>query len=266
MNTEMKDSRIVFIGAGNLATHLARALYAKGYNIVQVYSRTLEAASELASKVAASFTNDFEAINTDASLYIISLRDSAFVNLIPQIVKGKNKEALFVHTAGTLPMELWQGHASRYGVFYPMQTFSKQRDVDFASIPIFIEANNQQDTDLLLKIASDISQKARLATSEQRKKLHVAAVFACNFTNHMYALTAELLEKSNLSFDVMLPLIDETARKVHTLAPHTAQTGPAKRNDLLVMNEHLRMLEDDPAVADLYATLSQSITNHHKND
>ncbi len=266
MMSMMQDMRIVFVGAGNLATHLAQALHAHGYNIVQVYSRTAESAATLAQKVNASFTNDLEAVVADASLYIVSLTDSAFVNLIPQIVKGKNKEALFVHTAGTLSMELWEGYASRYGVFYPMQTFSKQRAVDFASIPIFVEANSQHDTDLLLKMASGISHKAQLATSDQRKKLHVAAVFACNFTNHMYALTAELLEKSNLSFDVMLPLIDETARKVHTLSPKAAQTGPAKRNDELVMNEHLRMLGEGSEMANLYATLSQSIAHYHNND
>ena len=259
-----KDFRIVFVGAGNLATHLATTLHRYGYTIVQVYSRTPNSAALLAQQVEAKYTTDLQEIVSDASLYIVSLTDAAFIELLPSIVAGKQKGALFVHTAGTIPMDVWQGKADRYGVFYPMQTFSKQRVVDFTQIPIFVEANTSEDTALLFNIATEMSRKVYEATSEQRKKLHVAAVFACNFTNHLYTLTAELLQKSNLPFDVMLPLIDETSRKIHSLAPHDAQTGPAIRNDKLVMEEHLRMLGDSPEIAKLYEMLSESIADHHK--
>ena len=259
-----KGFKIVFVGAGNLATHLAVTLYRYGFAITQVYSRTSTAAAHLAQQIEADHTANLQEIVTDASLYIVSLTDAAFIELLPDIVEGKRKDALFVHTAGTIPMDVWHGFADRYGVFYPMQTFSKQRQVDFTQIPIFVEANTKEDTALLFNMASEISRKVYEATSEQRKKLHVAAVFACNFTNHLYALTAELLQKSDLPFDVMLPLIDETSRKIHTLTPHDAQTGPAKRNDELVMEEHLRMLSDTPEIAKIYAMLSESIANHHK--
>ncbi len=186
-----------------------------------------------------------------------------FVELLPQIAEGKQK-SLLVHTAGSIPMSVWEGHAERYGVFYPMQTFSKQREVDFQEVPFFIEAKRAEDTELLKAIASTLSEKVYEADSEQRKSLHLAAVFICNFTNHMYALAADLLEKYNLPFEVMLPLIDETARKVHELAPRDAQTGPAVRYDENVMSNHLAMLVDSPALQEIYKLMSKSIHEHHK--
>lgn len=259
----IEDTPIVFIGAGNLATNLAKALYQKGFRIVQVYSRTEESARTLANKVEADFTTELTDISNDARLYIVSLKDSAFMELLPQIVSG-NSESLFVHTAGSIPMSVWEGYAKRYGVFYPMQTFSKQKDVDFSEIPFFIESGTSEDTKLLKAIAATLSDRVYEANSEQRKSLHLSAVFICNFTNHMYALAAELLEKYNLPFDVMLPLIDETARKVHELNPLEAQTGPAVRYDEIVINNHLLMLGDTPALQEIYKLISKSIHEHHQ--
>lgn len=144
-----------------------------------------------------------------------------------------------------------------------MQTFSKQREVNFEEVPFFVEANSQEDAELLKAIAGTLSEKVYEVTSEQRKSLHLAAVFTCNFTNHMYALAAELLDKYHLPFEVMLPLIDETARKVHELAPHDAQTGPAVRYDENVINHHLTMLEDTPKLQEIYKLISKSIHEHH---
>ncbi|NDV84296.1 DUF2520 domain-containing protein [Bacteroides sp. 51] len=254
----IKKIPIAFIGAGNLAVNLAQALYRKGFEIVQIYSRTEESARWLAEKVNAGWTISLEEVTTKASLYIVSLKDSAFMELLPQIVKGKD-DALLVHTAGSIPMRVWEGETTRYGVFYPMQTFSKQREVDFKGIPFFIEARRREDTELLKSIASALSDKVFEADSLQRRSLHLAAVFACNFTNHMYVLTADLLKKYNLPFEVMLPLIDETARKVHELPPLEAQTGPAVRYDENVMGKHLEMLVDEPAMQEIYQILSKSI-------
>lgn len=263
MKRSIEDTQIVFIGAGNLATNLAKALYYKGFRIVQVYSRTEESARELAMKVEADYTTDLNEISKNAKLYIVSLKDAAFAELLPQITAEK-QNSLLVHTAGSIPMSIWEGHAQRYGVFYPMQTFSKQREVDFREVPFFIEANTPEDAELLKAIAATLSEKVYDATSEQRKSLHLAAVFICNFTNHMYALAAELLKKYNLPFDVMLPLIDETARKVHELTPREAQTGPAVRYDENVMNNHLSMLVDSPALQEIYKLMSKSIHEHHQ--
>lgn len=258
MKAEIKDTPIVCIGAGNLAVNLAKALYQKGFRILQVYSRTEDAASSLAKCVQAEWTTDLAQITTEGGLYIVSLKDSAFVDLLPQIVCGK-KNALLVHTAGSIPMNIWEGNTARYGVFYPLQTFSKQREVAFDNIPFFIEASQEEDVVLLKSIASVLSNKVYEADSIQRKSLHLAAVFACNFTNHMYVLASDLLRKYNLPFDAVLSLIDETARKVHELSPLEAQTGPAIRYDENVINNHLAMLADDPDVQDIYRMISESI-------
>lgn len=254
----IEDTPIAFIGAGNLATNLAKALYRKGFRIVQVYSRTRESAQELAQEVEAAYTTDLQAVTKEAQLYIVALKDAAFVELLPEIVAGKGN-ALWVHTAGSIPMDIWQGHVARYGVLYPMQTFSKRHEVDFGQIPFFVESNSEEDVQLLKDIASDLSEKVYEASSEQRKSLHLAAVFACNFANHMYALAAELLKKYGLPFEAMLPLIDETARKVHELEPLAAQTGPAVRYDRNVINEHLRMLAGEPHMKELYQEISEDI-------
>lgn len=258
MRRSIQDTPIVFVGAGNLATNLAKALYRNGFRIVQVYSRTEDSARALAQMVEAEYTTSLSELSPDARLYIVSLKDDAFINLLPQIAAGRG-DALLVHTAGSIPMSVWQGETPRYGVLYPMQTFSKQREVDFRTVPFFIESNRPEDAELLKAIASVLSNKVYEATSEQRKSLHLAAVFACNFVNHCYVQAAHLLEKNNLPFDVMLPLIDETASKVHTLAPLQAQTGPAVRYDEKVINKHLEMLADEPEVQELYRLISESI-------
>lgn len=257
----IEDTPIVFIGAGHLATNLAKELYRKGFRIEQIYSRTQAAARALAEVVEAAYTDDLEALATDAKLYIVALTDAALVELLPRIVAANN-EALFVHTAGTLPLQVWEGHAKRHGVFYPMQTFSKTREVDFREVPIFIEANEAEDVALLKAIAATLSQRVFEANSEQRKVLHLAAVFACNFTNHLYALVAELLQQHNLPFEVMLPLIDETARKIHQLDPVAAQTGPAVRGDSQVMQKQREMLTAYPELQQFYELMSQSIQRH----
>lgn len=258
MRRSIEDTSIAFVGAGNLATNLAKALYKKGFRIAQIYSRTEESAKALAQMVEAEYTTELSAVVADAQLYIVSLKDAAFVQLLPEIVAGKGN-ALWVHTAGSIPMSIWEGKVERYGVFYPMQTFSKQREVDFRKVPIFVESNSEEDVQLLKDIASVLSKQVYEATSEQRKSLHLSAVFTCNFTNHMYALAAELLKKYQLPFEVMLPLIDETARKVHQLEPLVAQTGPAVRYDENVINEHLLMLDDEPEMQELYRQISRSI-------
>ena len=171
---------------------------------------------------------------------------------------------MFVHTAGSVSVDIWKGYALRYGVLYPMQTFSKRRDMDLANVPFFIEASEESECRYLKALASSLSSKVYDATSEQRKILHMAAVFACNFTNHMYALCNYLLVKNGLSFEMMLPLIDETASKVHELLPKEAQTGPAVRYDLDIINRHLDMLKEEPDMQDIYEKISKSIHNYDK--
>lgn len=259
----MELNRIVLIGAGNVATHLGKALWQAGYNIVQVYSRTIESAKALADCLNASYTTMLEDVCADANLYIVALKDSALQDLLPLIVRGR-ESALFVHTAGSIPMDIWKGYIMHYGVFYPMQTFSKQREVDFENVPFFIEANGEKEMLALKRMARSLSPNVYEATTEQRKSLHLAAVFACNFTNHMYALCNHLLAKNGIPFEVMLPLIDETASKVHGLHPKDAQTGPAVRYDLNVINRHLEMLKEEPEAQKIYEMISKSIHRYDK--
>ena len=249
--------KIVLIGAGNVATHLGKALKQAGHDIVCVYSRTDASARTLSDVIGCSYATSIESIDNNADIYISALKDSVFYDLLPCIVKGRSK-ALFIHTAGSLPMDAWKGTAERYGVLYPMQTFSKKRNVDFKKVPLFIEANNEKNLEVLRRIANDVSEKVYEADSEKRRFLHLAAVFACNFSNHMYALCNEILSEHGIPFDIMLPLIDETAAKVHELSPRQAQTGPAVRYDENVIDRHLSMMEDED-MRNIYLYVSKSI-------
>ena len=252
--------KIVLIGAGNVATHLGIALQKAGCLVLQVYSRTEESASVLAARLSADYTVVPDEIRRDADLYIVALKDAVLPQLAPILAKGR-EQALFVHTAGSMPMDLWKGLVERYGVLYPMQTFSRQREVDFNAVPFFIEASSPAEVELLRMVAARLSPKVYEATSCQRRYLHLAAVFACNFANHMYALSSHILEKQGIPFEVMLPLIDETAGKVHELSPVQAQTGPAVRYDKNVISKHLEMLADEEPLQELYEKISKSI--HH---
>ena len=170
----------------------------------------------------------------------------------------KPNNGIWVHTAGSIPMNIFSSFTENYGVFYPLQTFSKTRDVDFSRIPVFIEGKNDEIVSSLKETAEKITSDVRDADSGQRKELHLAAVFACNFTNHMYAIAAKLIEDKGLAFDSIRPLIAETAAKIEEIEPYKAQTGPAIRYDEGVINKHLALLQND-TFKDIYSLLSKSI-------
>lgn len=250
--------KIVFIGSGNLATNLGKALYRAGHEILQVYSRTAEHADMFADLFECSATTDIYNIRCDADVYIFSLKDSVLermANCVAERVQGK----LFVHTAGSMPMDILP--VKRRGVLYPMQTFSKSREVDFSSIPTFIEAEQEDDLKLLKDLAESISKSIYVLDTENRKYLHLSAVFCCNFVNHCYRLSEKLLDAHGIPFNVMLPLIDETARKVHEISPSDAQTGPAIRWDENVIRKQMDLLDETPDTQQIYELLSKSIHN-----
>lgn len=230
-----------------------------------IYSRTHESARVLAESIGCPYTTDITSIDNEADIYIVSLKDSVLDSILPQLVKN-NTKALYVHTAGSISIDIWKDLTNRYGVLYPMQTFSKQRKVNFDNVHFFVEANNPKDTKLLIETASLVSSHVFEASSEQRKYLHISAVFACNFANHMYAICEHLLSSHGLPFKAMLPLIDETAEKVHHLSPVQAQTGPAQRNDRNIMESHLNMLKAEPDLAELYKRISENIRNYTTNN
>lgn len=232
--------KIVLIGRGRLATNLERALLEAGHEVASINSRTLEDLPE------------------EADVFVIAVKDSALADVIREATKGRETQ-VFVHTAGSMPLRLFEGMTQHYGVFYPMQTFSKERAVDFTEIPIFIEASDNETLCVLRQLAESITRRVYELSSDDRQYLHLAAVFACNFANHCYAMAAEILEEHGLPFDVMLPLIDETARKVHQLHPLEAQTGPAVRYDENVIHHQSDLLANEPQMKDLYERLSLHI-------
>ena len=233
--------KIVLIGRGRLATNLLPALQRAGHDVMSIDSRTLES------------------LPMEADVFVVSVKDSALQEVVGQAVKGREGQ-LFVHTAGSMPMTLLQEQgAGRCGVFYPMQTFSKERLVDFGEIALFIEASDADSLQTLNVLAASLTTHVYQLTSDDRRYLHLAAVFACNFANHCYALAADVLQRRGLPFDVLLPLADETARKVHQLPPRQAQTGPAVRYDENVINMQHQLLNDQPDVQAVYDLLSQSI-------
>lgn len=254
--------KIVFIGAGNLATRLSLAMQRVGMQIGQVYSHTEASARQLAARLGCPWTNDLSALQEDGDLYVFSLKDTVLSDVISKV---KPNNGMWVHTAGSMPMSIFEGYAQRFGVLYPLQTFSKGRNVNFDVIPIFLEANTDKNADYLKNIASALSENVRFMSSEKRRSLHLAAVFACNFTNHIYTLSYKLLENESIPADVLLPLIDETVSKIHSMPPAAAQTGPAIRYDENVINKHLAML-DDPDMQAIYRLLSQSIHKEAQNE
>ncbi len=250
--------RIVLIGAGRLATNVGKELSRNGHEIVQVYSRTMESAEMLAKIVDAEAVNDLSAVVKDADVYLVAVKDSVLKTLIPELCKGR-EGGVFAHTAGSMSIDLFRGYAEHYGVFYPMQTFSKEREVDFRDVTCFIESSDPSSFKVLEELARSITPRVMTLSSEDRKYLHLAAVFACNFANHCFALSERLLASRGIGFDVMLPLVDEMVSKVHALSPRAAQTGPAVRNDSNVMEEHLRLLDGDEKLQEIYRLLSDSI-------
>lgn len=258
------QERIVIIGAGNMATQLALALDNDHCKIVQIYNRTLSAAAALEQQLRqdVAVTDDTTAICNDATLYIFSVSDSALPTIIDKI---QGNDALWIHTAGSMEADIFKNKTSQYGVLYPMQTVHKTRKTDWQGVPIFIEASNDQALQRIEALASSISENVLRCDSAQRKAVHLAAVFACNFSNHMYAIAAHLLESQGLSFDVMKLLIRETELKAEQMPPLKAQTGPAIRHDENVMRKHLALLEGTPE-AELYRLISLNIERYGQNE
>lgn len=248
---------IVIIGSGNVAQHLILA-FAKSNEIevLQVFSRRKDTITHLidSDKITDTITNLAE-----ADMYIIAISDDA-ISAISSQLPFKNR--LVVHTSGSVSMDSLDSK-NRKGVFYPLQTFSKNKAVDFSTIPICLESENETDYILLEKVAQSISKNTYKINGEQRKSLHVSAVFVNNFVNHLYQIGNEICIENKVSFDILKPLILETANKILLLSPKEAQTGPAIRNDKHTIEAHLDFLTKENQ-ATLYKLLTQSIQNNGK--
>lgn len=247
--------KVVIIGAGNVATHLGKAIKNAGFQILQIVSRTEDSARELGTLLGVPFTSSKGELNKEADLYIVSVKDDAITSALSTY--DLPKDALIVHTAGSVPMEILKDFSSNIGTLYPLQTFSKAKDVNFKEIPVYIEANSTYNTNRLLQFAKRFSDRAKEVNSTTRSQVHLAAVFACNFTNNLYSIASDILEKAGLEFDDMLPLIAETTEKIKVLHPRAAQTGPAIRRDSKVIEKQLNALEGREK--QIYKLITESI-------
>ena len=253
--------RVVIIGSGNVATSLAHGL-ADRCRVVQIYSRRLEHARTLADAVGCNnATSDLQALVTDADAYIIAVSDDAIAEVV---AATPDNGALWVHTSGSKPIDLFKGYRARYGVMWPIQSFSRQVVTPLDEVHFFIEASDDATLNDVRSLGELISRHVTEADSEQRRQLHVAAVFSCNFANHMWTLADEVLRENGLSFDAMKPLIRTTIDKLEHLAPAQSQTGPAIRHDRQVIARHLEMLDGDKR--DIYRLLTESIMNRNPQD
>lgn len=243
--------QIVLIGSGNVAFHLAKAFSEAQILISQIFGRNTTELQKISEQFSIPFSTETLA---DADLYIISVSDSSIAEVSSLI---KNENALVAHTSGSVSREALSGNY-RKSVFYPLQTFSKSKNLDYSKIPFFIDAENENDEEILKNLASKISKNVMIANDEKRKYIHLTAVFACNFVNHLYARAKEISDSQNIPFDYFLPLIDETTQKIHELEPKLAQTGPAIRNDEKVLKLHESLLTDEEKLK-IYKTLNESI-------
>ncbi|WP_291870399.1 DUF2520 domain-containing protein [Maribacter sp.] len=247
---------VVIIGSGNIAQHLFSVFSKQSLvKVKQVVSRNSKALSFFNSKTR--ITTDFTNIE-EADVYIIAVNDDAIATVSQYL---KNKKGIVTHTSGSVAMQSIKNNGNR-GVFYPLQTFTKGQEISFKEIPICIEAEKEDSKRVLKELASLISNSVYNVSSSERKALHLAAVFVNNFTNHLYSIGAEICREANLSFDLLKPLITETANKAALIDPKNAQTGPAKRKDYKTMDAHLELLKNEKN-KDIYALLSDAIKNKY---
>jgi predicted short-subunit dehydrogenase-like oxidoreductase (DUF2520 family) len=260
---ERNKYNIVIVGAGNVAHHMGLNLLKAHYNVVQVYSRTYAAAQQLAQLLNCPATSDEKEVIDDADLYLFAVKDDSLSPLLERI---NLTDKVMVHTAGSVNQNIFAPYTQQYGVIYPLQTLSKKRDTDFTKVPLLVEASDEATAKIITAIASELSSIVHETDGAQRQVLHVAAVFACNFVNHMYRLAFDIVSDRGVSFELLKPLIEETARKISTLTPAEAQTGPAVRFDRNIIEKHTEFLKNNEKLTEIYALLTANIYDYYKNN
>lgn len=257
---------ISFIGSGNVAWHLAPALDNLGFVVKEVYSRNPKHAGALTEKLyqaEVKATLDFS--TSPSKVFFIATTDEAIADVAREIILPD--EAVLVHTSGSQPLEILNFAATPHlGVFYPLQTFSKSKKIDWREVPVFVESSDRHTEEILFALAKGMSGKVKKIGSSERKALHVAAVFASNFTNHMLLHAQQIMKQNGLDYEWLKPLIIETIQKSLSLGPGASQTGPARRGDLQILDSHLDFLRDYAEASQLYRIISQDIINHYHQD
>ena len=237
---------LAFIGTGNVSTRMSIAAQVAGHTIVEKWNYHL---------------SPIDNVTIDADAYIICVTDDALPNVAAEIVKGR-EDKLFIHTAGSMSIDVFP--TEHRAVMWPMQTLSKNKEIDFSQVPLIIEANNVADLQRVRELAESISNYVRTQSEEERKYMHLASVICNNFANHCYDLANEILKAHNIPFSTLIPLIDETAHKVHDMSPREAQTGPARRHDKNVIQKHIEMLHLHPEIQKIYKLLTHNIEYYDK--
>lgn len=249
---------VAILGTGNVAFHLAKAFAKRGIEIGQIYGRDPERAMGMGHHFKAGYTSDINKLQP-ADIYFFCLTDDGIFDLNKKVNLG---DRFCVHVSGSLELKVLQPISRNIGVFYPLQTLSRAREVNFQEIPICIEANSEEFLKQLQILASSISHDVRLMNSDQRILVHIAAVFASNFSNHMFHIAEQILKDQDIDYDVLNPLIEETAKKAISHMPGDVQTGPAKRKDSNIIRKHLALLSDHPDYQKIYKIMSKSIQDH----
>lgn len=254
-------SSAVILGSGNVGHHLARVLHDRGVAIPEIYNRTTGKAAFTAKLTGSRVNGDIREIMPGADIYIFAVADSILPAMIRQF---PHKDAFAVHTSGSLTKEIFDGLIGNHGVFYPLQTFSREVDIDFDGIPFCIEASTEENLQSLKKLAELVSGNVHEVNSEQRSRLHLAAVFACNFTNYLYSVSEDIVTEAGSDFELLRPLINETARKVMHELPHRVQTGPARRGDKEIIKHHMDLLRGNKDLEELYKVLTDQLRHKYR--
>ncbi len=257
--------KIALIGTGNVAWNLARILENSGHSISDLYGRDKKLVKNISSSLFnITEWNSLDMRHADAEVFILAITDQSIAEVAEEIQLPEG--SILAHTSGSVSMDkLNYSGTEDYGVFYPLQTFSKGKTVDLDQVPICIEGNTERALSILETLAKSISDSVHPVNSDQRRSIHLAAVFACNFTNHMFTISKEILHSNELGFNILQPLIVETLNKSLEVGPENAQTGPARRKDLETLDKQFKALSNDPEVAEIYRQISQNIIDYYSD-
>lgn len=251
-----QETKIVFLGAGNLATAMATVLSACPVEIIQVYSRTELSAKTLAKQAGCGYTYRISDVRQDADLYIVAIPDHCLPDFSKEI---SLPDKLLVHTSAATSMEVLSAATQRYGIFYPLQTFTKGRVPDMKNVPFFLEAHHADDLALLKQVALLVSPNVYEVGLETRSRIHLAAAFVCNFTNYLYSVGEDILQEDGLPFQLLYPLMQETLTKIGDKSPKNTQTGPAVRGDVKTLKTHLALMRQHSDWQEIYKLISERI-------
>jgi len=246
---------VVIIGSGNVATILGRKMFLAGHEIRQIVGRHEDNAAPLADELNCGYVLTLDEINKDSDLYIIAISDSSLAEIGTELFLDKQ---LVVHTAGSVPKSVLEKVSRNYGVLYPLQSLRKEIKTT-PEMPLLVDANTEDNLTLIYDFAKTISDKVEAASDEERLKLHVGAIIVNNFANHLYALTEDYCRNENIHFQMLLPLINETASRLNSFPPKEVQTGPAERNDFQTIEKHIELLAQNPALKKIYEVMTESI-------